>query len=134
MPLTDDPSIPIEATLLRVLVAPGWVTNKGGTRRPSSIAFFEAQGEVSFFVDGPGVVAELRRIFGGVEIASVPAAALRNVGVAVERRPEECPPDFRCDANSHVVAGPAIAMEEREYERRARSVAKQPGVSLLPPV
>lgn len=118
--------------LYRVL-RENWTTNKGGRYRPSSIAFFEAQGEVSYFTDDPGVLPELRRIFQGKEIASVPASVIREKGFAIERRPGECPPEFGCDPACHVVAGPAGQMVRNEYEKRARSIAKHDNVKIVAP-
>ena len=131
MPLTDDGTIPPNAILLRVLAHPGWITTKGGTRRPSSIAFYEAGGEVSYFIDGPGMLAELGRIFQGSEIARVPALAVRGVGFAIERRPNECPEDFQCDRTCHVVAGPPAELTRLEFQGKARSIAKDPSVSII---
>jgi hypothetical protein len=132
MPLLDDGTISADAVLFRVL-HPGWITNKGGARRPSSIAFYEAQGEVSYFVDTPGMLPELRRIFPGLEIARIPAAVVRGVGLVIERRPAECPNGFQCNPADHVVAGPPQELERNVYEKRARSIAKQPGVAIVPP-
>ncbi len=132
MPIVDDASIPPDAILLRVLVDPNWVTNKGGTRRPTSIAFVDANEEASFFIAGAGIIDELRRIFGNAEIASVPAAAIRAVGFGIERRPAECRDDFHCDPASHVVAGPRQPMPRNTYEKTARSIGKEPGVALIP--
>jgi hypothetical protein len=132
MPLRDDCTIAPDAVLLRALVHPSWIKNESGNRRPSSIAFYEAHGEVSYFIDSPGMVAELRRIFNDVEIAMVPAAAVRGVGFAIERRPADCPDGFRCDRASHVVAGPREEMARNVYEKCARSIAKQDGVGLVP--
>jgi len=131
MALQDDATIPGATTLYRVL-HDGWTTDKGGKHRPSSIAFFEAQGEVSYFVDGSGILQELRRIFPGKEIACVPASVIREKGLAIERRPGECPTDFHLDPNSHVVCGPAEPMERNEYEKRARSIARHNDVTLAP--
>jgi|SRR6267143_2544479 hypothetical protein len=130
MPLQDDLTIPNAALLYRILHET-WTTNKGGRHRPSSIAFFEAHGEVSYFADAPGVLGELRRIFQGKEIASVPASVIRDKGLAIERRPNECPPNFQSDKACHVVVGPAAQMQRNEYEKRARSIAKHDDVKIV---
>ncbi|SRR5216684_6341396 len=133
MPLLDDATIPGNAVLFRVLHQhKGWITSKGGTPRPSSIAFFEAHGEVSYFVNAPGMLTELRRIFQGSEIASVPASVIREKNLAIERRPAECPVGFQCDPACHVVVGPNGEMERNVYERNARSIAKHPDVKIVP--
>ncbi len=133
MPLIDDATIPADSALFRVLAHSGWTTTKGGTRRPSSIAFYEARGEVSYFVDVPGMLAELSRIFPGSEIARVPARVVRAVGFAIERRPTECPEDFRCDRACHVVAGPPAELTRLEFQGKARNIAKDPGVTIVRP-
>jgi hypothetical protein len=131
MPLHDDGTIPADAILFRVLAHPGWTTTKGGTRRPSSIAFYEAAGEVSYFVDAPGMLTELSRIFPGSEIAVVPALVVRAVGFAIERRPDECPEDFQCDRTCHVVAGPPAELTRLEFQAKARRIAKNPNVTIV---
>jgi len=133
MPLIDDGTIPADSILFRVLAHLGWTTTKGGTRRPSSIAFYEAGGEVSYFVDVPGMLAELGRIFPGSEIARVPARVVRAVGFAIVRRPDECPEGFRCDRACHVVAGPPTELTRLEFQGKARNIAKDPGVTIVRP-
>ena len=132
MPLHDDQTIADDAILYRVLPHPNWVKVDAGVTRPSSIAFFECRQEVSFFVDGPGILSELRRIFPGAPIAKVPAAILREKGLAIERRPGECGDDFNGDPASHVVVGPAEQIQPNLYEKRARSIAKHPDVGIVP--
>lgn len=131
MALQNDATVLDTATLYRILHE-DWITSKGGNRRAASIAFFEAQGEVSYFVDGPNVLEELRRIFPGKEIASIPASVIRQKGFAIERRPTECPTDFHANHGSHVVCGPAQPMERNVYEKLARSIAKHPDVAIVP--
>ena len=134
MPLQDDQTIPDDAILYRVLPIPSWIKTEGERRRPSSIAFYEARGEVSYFMDSPGMLAEVRRIFPGVEIARVPASVLRSaeVGFAIERRPTECPDGFQSDPACHVVAGPNGQITRNEFQRRAGRIAKHADVSLVP--
>ena len=132
MPLRHDEGIAREAILYRILQHKGWTTNKGGKHRPSSIAFFEVDGEVSYFIDSDSMVPELRRIFPGADIARVPASVVIDAGFAIERRPNECPEDFRCNPACHVVVGPAQPMEPNDYEKRARSIAKHPDVGIVP--
>jgi hypothetical protein len=131
MPLLDDASVFDGAVLFRVLF-PGWTTTKGGTYRLASHAFFEARGEVSLFLEVPGLLEELRRIFPGKEIATVSASVIRGAGLVIERRPGECPQDFRCDKTCHVVVGPAEELQRNDLEKRYRSIAKHPSVKILP--
>jgi hypothetical protein len=132
MPLVDDGTIAADATLFRVLVDRDWITTKGGSRRPSSIAFYEAGGEVSYFVEVPGLLAELARLFPGMELARVPAAVVRGVGFVIERRPAECPDGFQCDPACHVIAGPPTQVARTEFQGKARTIAKNPSVTIIP--
>jgi hypothetical protein len=132
MPLLDDATVFDDAVLFRVLL-PGWTTTKGGTYRLASHAFLEARGEVSLFLDAPGLVEELRRVFPGKEIASVSASGIRGAGLVIERRPAECPPDFRCDRSCHVIVGPAQELQRNDLEKRYRSIAKHPSIKIFPP-
>jgi hypothetical protein len=133
-PLIDDQTIPPDAALLRVLRQdPRWTTNENGRIRPTSLVFFSATEEISYFVDMPGIVDELQRIFPGHKIARVPVSAIRAVGFAIERRPTECPADFQSDRACHVIAGPALQSTRLEYQRRARSIAKNMEVTIIDP-
>jgi|SRR6266581_1020555 len=133
MPLVDDVTIAVEAVLFRVLVDPNWITTKGGTRRPSSVAFYEATAEVSYFVEVPRILTELARLFPGMEVARVPAVVVRGVGFVIERRPGECPDGFQCDPTCHVVAGPPAPMTRNEFQRKARIIAKDPNITIVRP-
>jgi hypothetical protein len=132
MPLTDDPTVAAGSILLRVLRA-GWTTTKGGRCRPASLAFFSTGQEISYFVEGPGVVNELWRIFPGHKIARIPAFVIRASGFVIERRPAECPAELQCDHASHVVAGPAAEITRNEFQRRAGLIAKHNDVSIIEP-
>jgi hypothetical protein len=132
MPLTNDDTIPEDAILFRVLKHPDWITNKDGTTRPSSAAFLESRQEVSHFINVPGMLDELRRIFPGWPIASVPATVVRQRGLAIERSPHDSPDDFRCDPATHVVVGPAVETGRSAYEKMARPIAKHPDVHIVP--
>lgn len=136
MPLEDDPTVTLEAHLLRVLYRdPNWTTIKDGRLRPTKLAFYSATQEISYFVEAPGVIAELWRIFPDHKIARIPVSVMRDQGFAIERRPQpdECPEDFRCDRTLHVIAGPAIEMGRHEYQRRARRIANHDEVTIIEP-
>ena len=132
MAIQNDPTIPDQAVLLRVL-RNDWITKKGGRRRPASFAFFSTQQEVSYFLEEPGIIAELQRMFPGNEITRVPASVIRKAGFAIGRRPDECPKDFQCDPACHVVAGPAQEIQRDELERCARAIARDDSVSIIEP-
>lgn len=134
MSLIDDQTVPPDAVLFRVLRQdPNWTTNKGGRIRPASLAFFSTEQEISYFLDSPGMLAELRRIFPGHQIARVPALVIRAAGFAIERRPDpdDCPVDFRCDRACHVVAGPPTEITRKEFQRAASAIAKNAEVTII---
>lgn len=136
MALQNDQTIQDNAILYRVLDDdPNWRTTKYGRYGPSKLAFFEVRGEVSYFLESPGMLAELQRIFPRQEIASVPASVLRSaeVGFAIERRPNEVPPGFQCDPANHVLGGPAAEITRLEFERRARVIANHQATTIVNP-
>lgn len=134
MALVDDATIANSATLLRVLrKGIGWTTtDKDGRYRPTSAAFFSTNQEISYFLEAPGILAQLQQIFPGCEIARIPASVIRGTGSVIERRPAECPPNFHGDHACHVVAGPNTATARNELEKRARTIAKHPAVAIIP--
>jgi|SRR5579863_3102513 len=132
MPLQDDQTIAPDAVLLRVIPNyPNWTAIEGGRVRPTSLAFFSDNQEISYFIDGPGMRTELGRIFSGNNAALVPASVVREQGFAIERRPGECPEDFRCDRSSHVVAGPVAEMARKAHQGLARRIARHPEVTII---
>jgi hypothetical protein len=134
MPLQDDQTIAPDAVLLRVLRNdPNWTRIDGGQIRPTKLAFFSVNQEISYFVDGPGMCAELERIFPGNKVARIPVSVIREQGFAIERRPGECPEDFQCDRGSHVVAGPVTEMTRNLHQRHARCIANHPEVIVMGP-
>ena len=134
MPLRNDETIPDDAVLLRVLLKdPNWTTNRGGRYRAASLAFFSTEQEISYFLEAPGVLAEVQGMFPDHEIARVPASVIRSVTFAIERRPAECPPNFQGDRSCHVVAGPSVEITRKDNERCARSIAKHKDVTIISP-
>ena len=71
-------------TLFLITYTATGAANKGGKHRPSSLAFFSTKQEVSYFVEAPGILVELQRIFPGKEIARVPALVIRGVVIPSE--------------------------------------------------
>lgn len=130
MPLQNDASIGDNAVLLRVL-HDNWIYRDGERRRPTKQAFMDGNtGEVSCFIDGPGVREEIRRMFPGREIAAVRAQVVRDSGFVIERRPADCG-NFRGAPDSHVVIGPPVQLRRLECERCAHRIAVHPDVILV---
>jgi hypothetical protein len=135
MPLHDDETVLATACLYRVLRQdPNWTkTESDGRRRPTSLAFFSSDQEVSYYVNAPGVLDELQRKFRGHDIAEIPVSVVRGAGFVIERRPTEVDADFQSDPNSHVVAGPSTELTRDQHQRVARAIAKHPNVHMIPP-
>jgi len=130
-PARDDPGIGDDVSLLRVLY-PKWTTVKGGRERPTSDSLLDSNFENSCFVDGEIEINELQGLFPGLKIARIPAAVVRREGFLVERRPVEAPPGCTVP-DSHVIVGPAAALERGDYERAARNIVKDRSVTLIYP-
>jgi hypothetical protein len=131
MPLQDDATIPAEATLYRVLPFPSWVTTEQGVLRPTSAAFYEGRGEVSYLLDGPGVLDEIRRLYPSAPIAALPASTLREVAdYVIVRRPDEASERLR---DYHVVVGASNEITKNDSRRRAKSISRHDSVRVIPP-
>lgn len=78
-------------------------------------------------MDSPGMLTQLRRIFPLYEIARVPAASCGEWAPT-----PQMPAGFQCDHARHVVAGPPQELERNEFQKRARRIANDPTVTLVP--
>jgi hypothetical protein len=130
MPIVDDPTIPNDSILLRVLHG-SWVTNKGGRSRPASFSLIDSNYEASCFISNQASLSELQRLFPGLTVAGIPAAVIRACGFAIERRPGECGPNYAGNPNDHVVVGPPEPRPRNEVQRMAKAIVEDPGVFLL---
>jgi len=130
MPINDDATIPDDAILLRVLLK-DWITTKHERRRPTSHAFRDSNAESSCFIDSETIRSELRRLYPGLEVATVPAGVLRQNGFAIERRPDEVSEDFAGDHRDHVVVGPPQACARNLQERMARAIVQDERVTIV---
>jgi hypothetical protein len=90
--------------------------------------------ESSCYVANEVNLAELRRMFPGQKIAKFRAQIVRDAQCVIERKPDECPLDFRGDRREHVVIGPARELSRGPYFKRAEEIAHTPGIEILPPV
>ncbi len=121
-PSRDDPGISDESSLLRVLLRK-WSVIKNGRERPTSDSLMDSNFENSF-VEGEIAVEELQQLFPTLKIARLRAGLVRREGFAIERRPDEAPPD--CSRpDSHVVIGPPTPTERGLYERAARNMGPE---------
>lgn len=129
-PGADDPSIPDEANLLRVL-HPRWITFKGGRERPTTDSFKDSNFENSCFVEAEITIEELQRLFPEMNIARVPARVVRATGFAIERRPTEAPENCS-NPRSHVVVGPTEEILRTAYEA-IKNIVLSPAIEIVRP-
>lgn len=131
MALVDDPSVTDQDILLRALL-PDWIRPRNGIPGISKQAFLDGNtGEASFFVNGPGVETEVRRIFPGKRIGATTGRAVRQGGFVIARRPEDAAP-FTGDPNRHVVIGNVQRAARLPYERCGRCIALHEDTRILP--
>jgi hypothetical protein len=88
MPFIDDRSIGDDIELVRVLRYPSWAYPKDQPTRPSSVAFFDSNGENSCFVVAEADFAELAKRFPGRRYGGVTAGNARTAGFVVWRDDE----------------------------------------------
>jgi hypothetical protein len=133
MPINDDPAITDDAVLLRLLTK-DWIFTTPDRQRPTSHALRESNFECSCFIDTPENRTELQRLYStaAVAFAAIPARVLRENGFAIESRPDEAPAEFRGAPRSHVVVGPPQPCPRNEHERKARAIAKNEQVTVIP--
>jgi hypothetical protein len=130
MAIIDDPGIPDETVVLRVLLE-GWISETNNRIRPNSLAFLDSNYDNSGFISNSVSLAELQRLFPGQPVAGVPVAVIRRNGFAVECRPNECPEDYRGNRDDHVVVGTPEPCGRKEYQRKSQSIVKDPSVIML---
>jgi hypothetical protein len=129
MPIQDDPSVPDDAIVIRVLLD-SWLTTKGGRVRPASWALLDmgGDGECSCFLASESIVNKLSNHFAGKHIAQIPASVLRANSFAIQRKPDECPEGLRDDNGCHVVIGPRDVCTSHQVEQRARRIVRDVSV------
>jgi len=88
MPLIDDRSIADEVVLVRVLRYASWAYPKEQPTRPSSVAFFDSNGENSCFIAAEADFTRLAERFPGQNYGAVTAGEARSAGFSVWRDEE----------------------------------------------
>jgi hypothetical protein len=88
MPLIDDRSISDDVVLVRVLRYASWAHPKEQPTRPSSIAFFDSNGENSCFIAAGADFARMAERFPDQRYGAVTAGAARAAGFSVWRDDE----------------------------------------------
>lgn len=107
----DDPSVPDDGVLYRVLTEESWVVNESGTLRVASHAFKDtATFETSCFLNID--LDELRGHFPHKRVCSITVSLARQQGFRVSRAPEE----FEGNP-SHVVLCPPGNLRRKEADR-----------------
>ena len=85
MPFIDDRSIADDVVLVRVLRYASWAHPKEQPTRPSSVAFFDSNGENSCFIAAEADFARLAERFPDQRYGAVTAGAARAAGFSVWR-------------------------------------------------
>jgi hypothetical protein len=120
MPLTDDQSIADDVVLVRVLRYASWAHPKEQPTRPSSVAFFDSNGENSCFVAAEADFARMKERFPGQRYGQVTAGAARAAGFCVWRDEEGAE-----GLPGHVIVGFEVAETTLgRYRKAAEHLAK----------
>jgi hypothetical protein len=130
MAIIDDPGIPDGTIVLRVLLE-GWISETNNRIRPNSLALLDSNYENSCFISNDVSLSELQRLFPGQPVVGIPVEVMRRNGFSVERRPNECPEDYRGNRDDHVVVGPPESCGRKEYHRKSQAIVKDPSVIML---
>ena len=128
MPYVDDGSIADDVVLVRVLRYASWAYPKEAPIRPSSVAFFDSNGENSCFIAREADFAQLAQRFPAVRYGAITAGAARAAGFSVCRDEEGAE-----GLSGHVI----VAFEVTEtnlgkYRKAAERLAKS-GSIYTPP-
>lgn len=142
----DDAEITDERFLLRAMVQPRWIVDKGQGPRPASESLTDSNLENSCFIEGEITREEiiaflteeakkhqnhglLNQIERGLRFARFPVALVRRAGFFIERRPEEA---IGCaHPQAHVVIGPPNVITRNQYEKAARTIVKDPATTII---
>ncbi len=128
-PHTDALDIRGEQYLLRVL-RPKWTIFISGRERPTKESLTDTNYENSCFVEGEISREEIAGLFPGLRLARLPVHVVREAGFILERRPEEAPEGCSVPS-SHVVTGPSTEIRRLEYEKQAKRIVTNEGVTIL---
>lgn len=109
-----------DVRLVRVLVRPDWVTNKGGRERAASFVFLDGlTHEVSCFIDSPEARDALRIRYPNLQVAVITVGAATRSGHIVARDDEG-----GAGIPGHVVLVQVEAEQEsKDHIRRTKQLA-----------
>ena len=129
MPFTNDASIADDVVLVRVLRYASWAYPKEQPTRPSSVAFFDSNGENSCFIANEAEFSKLADRFPGVRYGAVTAGQARVAGYYVSRDEEGAE-----GLTGHVIVGFDIPEVNglAKYRKAAERLAKA-GSIYVPP-
>jgi len=120
MPLIDDRNISNDVLLLRVLRYPSWAYPKEQPTRPSSVAFFDSNGENSCFIEAEADFTRLGERFPGLRYGAVICGNARAAGFSVWRDEEGAD-----GLPGHVIVGFEVtATNLPRYRKAAERLAK----------
>jgi hypothetical protein len=128
MPFIDDRGIADDVVLVRVLRYAFWAYPKDQPTRPSSIAFFDSNGENSCFIASEADFARLAERFPEQRYGAVTAAAARAAGFIVWRDEEGAD-----GLPGHVIVGYQLTEANLARYRKAAEQLSKTGTIYKPP-
>jgi hypothetical protein len=124
MPFVDDQNIANDVLLLRVLRYPDWSYPKEQPTRPSSLAFFDSNGENSCFIAAETDFQRLEARFPNLLFGSITAGLARECGYYVARDD-----DGADGMPGHVIVGyPLTPTNLPQYRKAAGRLAGSGGI------
>ena len=129
MPLIDDRSIADDVVLVRVLRYASWAHPKEQPTRPSSIAFFDSNGENSCFIAAEANFARLAERFPERRYGAVTAGSARAAGFSVSRDEEGAD-----GLPGHVIVGFEVTETNLARYRKAAERLSKTGTMYVPGV
>jgi hypothetical protein len=128
MPFIDDQGIADDVVLVRVLRYASWAHPKEQPTRPSSVAFFDSNGENSCFVAAEADFARLAERFPEQRYGAVTAGAARAAGFIVQRDAEGGD-----GLPGHVIVGFEVTETNLARYRKAAERLSKTGAMYTPP-
>jgi hypothetical protein len=127
MPFIDDRSIADDVVLVRVLRYASWAYPKGQPTRPSSVAFFDSNGENSCFIAAEADFIRLAERFPEQRYGAVTAGAARNAGFSIWRDEEGA-----AGLPGHVIVGFELTETNLAKYRKAAEKLTKTGTMYIP--
>lgn len=127
MPFIDDRSIADDVVLVRVLRYASWAHPKEQPTRPSSVSFFDSNGENSCFIAAEADFARLAERFPDQRYGAVTAGAARAAGYLIWRDEEGAG-----GLPGHVIVGFELTETNLSKYRKAAGLLAKTGTIYRP--